>query len=153
MTPRSTPSIPVGPTPIQRLESVLKHNATNDGEVVSLMNMLGDALHEARHQACACGEAHPTPVEPEARCDRVVNNGFGEPTECGRTMPCEYHDTTACGEWFGGQYAHDYCGLPKGHDGKHRSPIGEARPTPVEPEAHDCPRCGEPITDRCWRHD
>ena len=40
-------------------------------------------------------EARPTPVEPEARCDRVVNNGFGEPTECGRTQPCEYHDEVA----------------------------------------------------------
>lgn len=26
------------------------------------------------------------------RCDRIVNNGMGEPTECGRTLPCEYHD-------------------------------------------------------------
>ena len=25
------------------------------------------------------------------RCDSVVNNGMGEPTECGRTLPCEYH--------------------------------------------------------------
>lgn len=27
----------------------------------------------------------------EDRCDRIVNNGEGEPTECGRRLPCEYH--------------------------------------------------------------
>lgn len=26
------------------------------------------------------------------RCDRIVNNGFGEPTECGLTLPCRWHD-------------------------------------------------------------
>ncbi len=25
------------------------------------------------------------------RCDRIVNNGMGEPTECGRTLPCDLH--------------------------------------------------------------
>lgn len=31
------------------------------------------------------------PAEAD-RCDRIVNNGEGEPTECGRRLPCEYHD-------------------------------------------------------------
>lgn len=35
----------------------------------------------------------PAPSEP--RCDRIVNNGMGEPTECGRTLPCEMHDPAA----------------------------------------------------------
>jgi hypothetical protein len=26
------------------------------------------------------------------RCDRIVNSGMGEPTECGRLLPCEYHN-------------------------------------------------------------
>ena len=30
-------------------------------------------------------------LRPADRCDRIVNNGIGEPTECGRTLPCEYH--------------------------------------------------------------
>lgn len=34
-----------------------------------------------------------TPPTDEARCDRIVNDGMGEPTECGRTLPCEYHDS------------------------------------------------------------
>lgn len=35
-------------------------------------------------------EAQGIPLIPDG-CDRIVNNGMGEPTECGRTLPCEYH--------------------------------------------------------------
>lgn len=31
-----------------------------------------------------------TAGEPE-RCDRIINNGMGEPTECGRLLPCDVH--------------------------------------------------------------
>ncbi len=34
-----------------------------------------------------------TPVG--GRCDRIVNNGMGEPTECGRMLPCEAHERSA----------------------------------------------------------
>lgn len=52
----------------------------------------------------------PYPQDPELRllarlwrsagaapCDRIVNNGMGEPTECGHTFPCEYHDERSAG--------------------------------------------------------
>lgn len=40
--------------------------------------------------------SHPSEAaSPPALCDRIVNNGMGEPTECGRSLPCEYHDMAA----------------------------------------------------------
>lgn len=42
--------------------------------------------------ALAAVERSATSAEPaEERCDVIVNNGMGEPIECGRTLPCEYH--------------------------------------------------------------
>ncbi len=47
-------------------------------------------------------EIHTFPLAHErsagaARCDHIVNNGMGEPTECGRTFPCEYHAERSAG--------------------------------------------------------
>ena len=40
----------------------------------------------------AQAEARAASQERPQLCDRIVNNGMGEPTECGRSWPCEYHD-------------------------------------------------------------
>lgn len=45
------------------------------------------------------------------RCDRIVNNGMGEPTECGRTLPCEMHDPAAPSEPQRYGFS-DYRGVP-----------------------------------------
>jgi len=39
------------------------------------------------------GRVGDSPTVSE-RCDRIVNNGMGEPTECGRTLPCDRHSPT-----------------------------------------------------------
>jgi hypothetical protein len=52
------------------------------------------AINIAEAEQQAAEAAAPTP----ARCDRIVNNGMGEPTECGRTLPCEVHDASTPAE-------------------------------------------------------
>ena len=47
---------------------------------------------EARDYIVATLNARAASQERPQLCDRIVNNGMGEPTECGRSWPCEYHD-------------------------------------------------------------
>jgi hypothetical protein len=67
-----------------------------------------------REEAAALLALMPAQLSPSTgtpeRCDRIVNNGMSEPTECGRTLPCERHSD-------GAQEAHGYnggtcCDLP-----------------------------------------
>lgn len=70
--------------------------------------------------------AAPTP----ARCDQIVNNGMGEPTECGRTLPCEVHDApTSEGEHEAGWPFHTNEEL----ETLRIAAIATAAPTPAEP--------------------
>jgi hypothetical protein len=48
-----------------------------------------EVLASARMFVRRYGLPQPRPIED--RCDRIVNSGVSEPTECGRTLPCEHH--------------------------------------------------------------
>jgi hypothetical protein len=85
--PRDTPAAPTTPAGRQLLDALHMRG----------IMVLDDGYFEDTDPRDAIrrieAEARSTPAE--ALCDRIVNNGMGEPTECGRSWPCEYHDTPA----------------------------------------------------------
>jgi hypothetical protein len=49
-------------------------------------------LYGTRHPDGSISFPRAASQERPQPCDRIVNNGMGEPTECGHPWPCEYHD-------------------------------------------------------------
>jgi hypothetical protein len=80
------------PTPAEPLAvDVLARALHEESNTIGCMGNYETCLSRNEHERiarAALAAAAPTPD----RCDRIVNNGMGEPTECGRTLPCEVHD-------------------------------------------------------------